>query len=534
MSSFSTSLSGLNADEEALSVISNDLSNLNTTAFKAGSPIFSDLFYQMLGSDGAGDPVQVGVGATMTSIASPITQGNISTTGVPTDAAIEGDGFFILNQAGGEVYTRAGDFTLNSQGYLVDSNGANVMGYPAVNGVIAAAQSLAPLTIPIGQVFSPKATSSVELDMNLDAADAAGATATGTLTLAGAGSNGQTATIGTTTYTFVTALSSPAVPDQVLIGAGAAGTLADLAAAINGGAGSGTDYSSNTQPNSQVTATASAGTLTLTAVASGSAGNNISTATNLTGGSFASGTLTGGVDGGSFSTPVTVYDSLGQSHVLTFTFNKTGTGAWSYQITIPAADVGGAGNPHVVTSGTLQFDANGNLTSPAANIAGINVSALADGASTLSFTWNLYNSSKTPVVTQTAENSTASTTQDGYGAGSLQSYTFGSSGIITGSLSNGQTVTLGQIALATFPNSDGLVKLGQNQYEAGVDSGVASAGAPGSGGRGTIEGQALEQSNVDIATELTQLILAERGYEANAKAITTADTLMQTAINLKQ
>ena len=134
MSSFSTSLSGLNAEEQALSVISNDLSNLNTTAFKTGTPVFSDLFYQMLGTDGAGDPVQVGVGATMSSVDSPITQGNISTTGVPTDVAIQGNGLFILDQNGTQVYTRAGNFTLNAQGNLVDSNGNNVMGYTAVNG----------------------------------------------------------------------------------------------------------------------------------------------------------------------------------------------------------------------------------------------------------------------------------------------------------------------------------------------------------------------------------------------------------------
>ena len=111
MGSFSTSLSGLDAEEQALSVISNDLSNLNTTAFKTGTPVFSDLFYQMLGTDGAGDPVQVGVGATMSSVDSPMTQGSITTTGVPTDVAIQGNGLFVLDQDGTQVYTRAGNFT---------------------------------------------------------------------------------------------------------------------------------------------------------------------------------------------------------------------------------------------------------------------------------------------------------------------------------------------------------------------------------------------------------------------------------------
>src|ERR1017187_6596501 len=116
MSSFSTSLSGLHAEEQALSVISNDLSNLNTTAFKSGTPVFSDLFYQMLSTDGAGDPVQVGVGAHMSSVDSPFTQGSVTTTGVPTDVAIQGNGLFVLNQNGTQLYSRAGNFSFNDSG----------------------------------------------------------------------------------------------------------------------------------------------------------------------------------------------------------------------------------------------------------------------------------------------------------------------------------------------------------------------------------------------------------------------------------
>ena len=148
------------------------MSNLNTIAFKSGTPIFSDLFYQMLGTDGAGDPVQVGVGATMSSVDSPFTQGSISTTGVSTDVAIQGNGLFVLDQGGTQVYTRDGNFTLNSEGYLVDSNGNEVMGYPAVNGTIGSSQSLARIQISSGQSYPPNATSNVQLDMNLNATGA--------------------------------------------------------------------------------------------------------------------------------------------------------------------------------------------------------------------------------------------------------------------------------------------------------------------------------------------------------------------------
>ncbi len=535
MGSFSTSLSGLNAEEEALSVISNDLSNLNTTAFKSGTPVFSDLFFQMLGTTGAGDPVQVGVGSTMSSVDSPFTQGDITSTGVPTDVAIEGNGLFVLNQNGQQIYTRAGNFTLNSAGYLVDSSGNNVMGYPAANGIIDTNASLAPIQISSGQSYPPNATSNVQLDMNLDATGIPTA-ATGTLTLTGNANNGETADIGGTTYTFVTALSTaPTVADQILIGASPSATLTNLAAAIGGTAGSGTTYSTGTVADPNITATASGSTLSLQDTTTGTSGNSVVTTTNMANGSFSSSTLTGGVAGGSFSTPITVYDSLGNSHVLTFNFNQTSAGNWTYQITIPAADVGATGNPQVLSNGTLQFNSSGELISPSSNVTGIAVSGLTDGAKALNLNWQLFNSSGASVITQTAEPSaTSGQTQNGYGAGTLQSYAINSNGIINGVLSNGQTLALGQIALATFPNYGGLTNLGANDFQTSLASGAASVSAPGTGGCGTIDGGSLEASNVDIATAFTQLIQAQTGYQANSKAIMTIDGVMQSVISLIQ
>jgi flagellar hook protein FlgE len=151
----------------------------------------------------------------------------------------------------------------------------------------------------------------------------------------------------------------------------------------------------------------------------------------------------------------------------------------------------------------------------------------------MSLNWQLYNSSGSPVITQTAEPSaTSAKNQNGFSSGTLQKYSIGSSGVINGVLSNGQTVALGQLALATFPNYDGLTRIGANDYQPSLASGAPSVGTPGSGGRGTLDGNSLEQSNVDIATAFTMLIQAERGYQANAKAITTADTVMQTSIDL--
>jgi len=536
MGSFSTSLSGVEAASQDLAVISNNLANLDTTAYKDQEANFQDFFYQMLGTNGAGDPTQIGAGSIIGSVISAFTQGTINSTGVPTDMAIQGGGFFLEQNGTTTVYTRAGDFSLNANGYLVTGDGGFVLGYPAVDGVISPSQTLAPLQISAGQISQPNATTNVELTMNLDASGTAAAEAKGVLTVTGNANASETVTIGDMTYTFVTALStSPTVPNQVLIGTTAADTLSNLAAAINGGSGAGTNYSSGTVANGAATATAGTTTLSLTAASAGSAGNSITTTTTMADGTFGAATLTGGADDASFSEPVVVYDSLGTSHTLTFNFTKTAANTWTYQITIPAADVGGTGTPVVLNSGTLQFDGNGKLISPAANVIGISVANLADGANSMNFTWQLFHpTTGAPDITQTAGQSNVSNSQqNGNTSGALQSFNVTSNGTIQGAFSNGQTLTLGQVALATFPNTQGMQLNGDNTFLATPSAGIPSIGTPSSGGRGTIVGQSLESSNVDMTTELANLIVAERNYQSNARAISTADQMINYVLTMQ-
>jgi flagellar hook protein FlgE len=235
-----------------------------------------------------------------------------------------------------------------------------------------------------------------------------------------------------------------------------------------------------------------------------------------------------------FPATITVYDSLGGEHVLTFNFTKSGSNAWNYAITIPAADLGQTGNPVSVKTGALQFDSNGNLTTPAADVSGITISGFADGASNLSFTWKLYDGTAGLLTQVASASSTSSTQQDGSGSGALSDFSIGSDGMITGTFSNGKTQVLGQLALATFANVQGLLRTGQNCFSSTLASGQAVIGAPGTGGRGTLAGGALELSNVDIAKEFSALIVAQRGFEANARAITTFDEITQDTINLKR
>ncbi len=409
---FSIPLSGLTASSDALNIISNNLANLNTVGFKDQQANFQDLFYQMLGTTGAGDPIQQGAGTQVGSVDSNFTNGDLQSTGIPTDVAITGNGFFVTQGTDGAYdFTRAGNFSVNAQGDLVTTGGQNVMGYAAVNGVVNTGQGLTPLQLGQGQISAPAATTTMSQSTNLDASAAVGST---------------------------------------------------------------------------------------------------------------------------YSTPLTVYDSLGNSHVLTFNYTKTGTNAWSYQITLPAADTGGTGNPTVVSSGNLTFNSSGNLTTPAGNITGISIPGLADGAATMGLTWDLSAANGGATLTQVASaSSTSATNQNGYASGTLQSYTVNADGTISGAFSNGQVQTIGQIALANFANYQGLELTGGNNYTATLASGQPVIGTAGTGGRGTMTGGALELSNVDISTEFTNLIVVQQGFEANARMVTTFDSITQDTLNLQ-
>jgi flagellar hook protein FlgE len=412
MSSFSIPLSGLAAMSNALNVISNDLANLNTVGFKDQVASFQSLFYQNLGTDGSGNPIQQGMGTKVGSIATNFTDGNVQNTSVRSNVAITGNGFFVTQGANNEIlYTRAGDFTEGSAGQLITPGGALVLGYPAVNGVVNTGATVGPLQVGPGLTSPPSATTTMDQRTNLDA----------------------TAPVGTV-----------------------------------------------------------------------------------------------------FSTPLRVYDSLGNSHVLTFNYTQTAPNNWTYQITLPAADTGGVGGPTTVTSGALTFDSSGNLTSPAGSVAGINIAGLADGAAPMSLTWNLTDTNGGSLLTQVAgQSATATTNQNGFPAGTLQTYVVDADGIIEGTFSNGQTQALGQIALANFSNPQGMRNVGGNSFVGTLASGAGVIGEPNTGGRGTLTGGALEMSNVDISTEFTRLIVTQRGFQANARMITTFDAVSNTTVNLQ-
>ena len=506
MPSFSIPLSGLDAASTSLSVIADNLSNLNTVGFKSQSTQFQDLFYQQIGTSGNGNLIQEGVGVAVGAISSDLTQGSIQSSGVATDVAIQGHGYFVVDQGGERIYTRAGNFSVSPTGQLLTQQGGLVLGSPSINGVVNPNAALAPLIISAGTTNPPKPTTSVQLSMNLNSVSslpvsaASQQTGTGILPTA-ALTVGSVLTIsdGVTPFTYTTVLND---------------TLATVAAQIN----TTTNFTASISGNSLLIAAKNGNPVTFTANTLKDAAANVE--------AFApSATVT---PAGTFSTSVTVFDSLGAPHVLSYNFTKTGPNAWSYAITIPAADgtvTGGTGN--------LAFNGSGQLIAPSTNVAGISI-ALTNGANPLPFTWDLFNpNGGGGLVTQlAAASATSSTQQDGFSSGTLVNYTITSDGTIQGTFSNGETSALGQIELASFTNEQGLVRNGSNEYLSSLSSGQANVGTPGTGGRGTLSGGALEQSNVDIATQFAQLIVAERGYQANAKSVTTFDTVTQTAIAL--
>ncbi len=404
MPNFSIPLSGLSADSLALNTIGNNLANLNTTAFKGQSTEFEDLFYQQIGNNGAGDTLQVGVGTKIETTATNFSQGSINpTAGVPTNLALSGDGFFVVQQNGLNVLTRAGNFQLDSKGNFITAEGASVMGYAATNGVVNANAALTPLSLPIGTTETGMATQNIGFTANLNA--------------------GSTAP---------------------------------------------------------------------------------------------------------FSTAVTGYDSLGQTHLFTVTYTKTAANTWNYAITIPSTDYTGTATN---TTGTLTFNSSGQLTSPTANVANVTFPGLTDSAADLNVNFNLYSPSGAPTISQTiAPSQQNANNQDGFPSGIYQSFSTDPSGVLTATFSNGQLETVGQVAVASVENTQGLTVIGNNNLQTSAASGQFIAGVAGTGSRGTITGSALEESNVDISTEFANLIVAQRDFEANSKTVTTFDTVTQDTI----
>ncbi len=240
--------------------------------------------------------------------------------------------------------------------------------------------------------------------------------------------------------------------------------------------------------------------------------------------------------GDKFATSSLVFDSLGDSHSVVLEFTKTAPG-WNYSMTIAPEEVGGnVGDPAVVIkAGTVVFSNAGIMTTPAADVTGIAITGFTNGAADLTFDWDLFSAAGEGFITgYTLPSATSETFQDGNSAGVLTSFIVRSDGVVEGLFSNSKSQAVGQVVMANFSNLQGLTKVSTNLLGQSLQSGLASVGSAGTGGRGLIRGNSLENSNVDIAEEFIKLILFQRGYQASSRVILTADEVTQEAINLKR
>jgi flagellar hook protein FlgE len=246
--------------------------------------------------------------------------------------------------------------------------------------------------------------------------------------------------------------------------------------------------------------------------------------------------------GSTFTSSIRVVDSVGAAHEVNFTWTKTGVSTYDYDVTMDGGDLTGgtAGTPVSLLSatGSMTFNSDGallNVDGAAADDVSITTPTFANGAAALTFNWDLLNDDGTANLTNyAAPSATASSSQNGFSAGILSTIVVGGDGTIQGIFSNGQTTGLARLALATFNNPAGLLKLGGNRYNLSISSGEPSVGVAGDGGRGTLAGSTLELSNVDMAAEFINMIVAQRGYQANSRMITTTDEILQESINLKR
>jgi len=537
MSSIGTSLTGLQADQTMLDVIGNNLANADTADFKSSSVTFSEEMSQTLtqatagsGNQGGTNPVQIGLGVNVGAVTRDFSQGALTETGNTLDLAMNGAGLLALSSGAGTVFTPAASFSLNSSDQIVDSQ----------NGYQLLDISNNPITIPYNVQVPAQATSSLTLAGNLSdsvAVPTAEVLSTSTPFTTTSGSPALTSTdlndLSTTTTSYQTgdkivisgtdAAGNALTPVDFTYGTGTGDdgiTLGDLINKINtaysGQATASLDAKGNLTLTADKTGTASLG-LTLSA-GSGSTGVTDWTENALT-------VSTVGAAGGTYEVTSGIYDSLGNSHTLTMTFTRTSQSDWS--MTAALGDSDGTVTQSTVNGITFNTDGSFNSVTGGSGAQQIAIT-YNTGAAPQTINLSLGSSGAFNGLTLFGGNSTASATnQNGYAAGSLSSYSIGNDGTIKGVYSNGVTKDIAQIQTATFANPNGLNDLGSGCWGATSHSGDPVFGAATSSGGGSLVSGATEASNVDTATQLSELIITQNSYEINAKAMSVSDQVIQ-------
>jgi flagellar hook protein FlgE len=467
-------VAGINANGESISVIGDNIANTNTVGFKSARPEFVDVLAGNLGVvGGSGD---IGAGARLSGVSQSFTQGSLESTGVTTDVAVDGGGFFIVQDTTGTYYTRNGQFQLNSNQLLVNAQGQTVLGF----GITPSGTPNQVLgTINLGTVAStPSPTADIDVNANLDPNDTAIA--------GGASGFDHTDPVNTSNFqTGIRVYDSLGNPRNMLVyfrKNDAASNSWFWYAGVNRDQ---LDFSSY-------------------------------------GGAFAA-----------FTTPASAASQ----------FVPVQSGTLSF-------DSSGALTTESNTALTVPYDSDGDGTTDVAatatpgNASGWSFTGGAAAGQTLAFNFGTTateGGTGTDMTTQFGGSSASGVNsfvrymnQDGYSAGSLTAIDIDESGFVTGSFSNGQTQSLAQIALADFPNVNGISRVGKNNFIETNESGNRVVGSPNQGVFGSIRSGFLEQSNTDLAEEFVRLILSQRAFQANTRTIATTNELLANLVMLGQ
>lgn len=555
MRSLFSGVSGLRNHQTRMDVIGNNIANVNTVGFKASRAQFQDVLSQTISaaaapqdSRGGTNPMQVGLGMGLASIDTIFTDGSFQPTGKDTDLSIKGQGFFVLANGDQQIYTRAGNFDFDTDGnFIVPGTGYKVKGWVAdEKGVINTATNPTDIQIQVGKIMPAKASTTLNFANNLSADDPIGSAVTasrdvydslGNATnvketfykvgdgrwLADVTAPGASAVAGvrrmlsfdsTGKNPIVQTATTPALPTANVNFLPDAGTPVVTNFQLDNTAGS--VHSQNitvlqtdgTPRTIKVTYTKDATVADRWNITVADANDSSQTVTVPAGACVDYDALT---DTYSFSEDITFNDPSAAAGTVAVTLNPVVGSAPAPGTFLAKQIVDGAGGLFTYTANTnLDFTPQG-------------------GGAPLSIALNM------ATLTQFGGESTIqATATDGYAAGTLDTKSIDTSGIIVGKFTNGKTMNLGQVALATFNNPGGLTKVGDNLFAESNNSGVAQVGKSNTGGRGSFTPGTLEMANVDLANEFSNMIITQRGFQANSKIITVTDEMLQDLANLKR
>lgn len=555
MRSMFSGVSGMRNFQYELDVIGNNISNVNTVGFKGSRVTFQTALLQTLkaarapqNNVGGTNPIQIGLGSQLATMDKVMTQGSFQNTGRKLDLAIQGDGFFVLSDGQGYYYTRAGALDVDMKGTLIHSStGMKVQGWIAIQDpttgqrYIDTNQPIGDIVISAGMTMPANATTSARMEGNLNSTSGIMPFAM-TVT----DNNGQQRTVRfvfSKTNTDFARQNGPFTENQ---------SYTWRAYDENNNL-LGTSYIVVNQFGRVVDSGLSEVVVAPGASISIPSSGELRFYESDSPSNF----VTAKFESPRYVTAVEVYDTLGNPYSLYIEFIRLGQfqgirNAWIWRVytasgePIRYIDANGQtsynNTPYV--GGVVDFNESGRLST----LYGItwdeatqtfqvsdselrtiqfDASHMGDGTVTI-------NLDLTSLTQFAGANSATFTYQNGNALGTLQSFAINEAGQIIGTFSNGLTDLLGQVALAVFNNPAGLTEIGNSLYVPSANSGLAQIGAAGTGGRGTLIPGALEMSNVDLAEEFTKMIIAQRGFQANARVITTADTILGELVALRR